>query len=233
MIKIKINIYELEDMMKLPKDKETLVETWLHIVEYGFKWNEFVLYVKELTQSYKVQIVGEGEQQKIIIRKFQYDKNGLTIKTTKYEISVIDYMEKLTKYVMSASKLSIKQLYKDNTDFIDIVPPMSFMQYIIIEDKKRPYEYIEPSKTRSTTSKTNKKSLPSQSIKEYTLLDAIKIYQRTSTDGKRKYQRHSTGWEVSGKFRHYKNGKVGWVKPYSTGDKRTKTNKEYKLRSDE
>lgn len=232
MIKININMNELQMMMGLPENKQDLVDTWLHVISNGFKWNDFVLYVKELTQSYKVQIVGEGEQQIIRIRKFQYDNYGLTIKTMKYEISVLEYIEKLKDFVIAGSNSSLKQLYESHAEFVDIVPPMSFIQYIIMEDKKRTYEYVEPAKTRNTTSKS-KKSQNTSSITEYTLLDSIKVYQKTPVDGKRTYQRHSTGWDVCGKFRHYKSGKVGWVKPYSTGDKRTKTNKEYKLRSDE
>lgn len=229
MVKIRITFKELEEMMHIPEDKNEFAETWIHLLQHGFKWNEYILFIKELTQSYKVQIIGEGENQIIRIRKNQYDDYGLQAKTMRYEISIVEYVEKLKDFVMSGSKHSLEDLYKNHSDFVDIVPPMSFMQYMIIEEKKRPYEYVQPSKTRSTTSKGTKSK---QKSVEYTLLDAIKVYQNTSSDGKRKYQKHSTGWEVSGKFRHYKSGKVGWVRPYATGDKRTNHDKEYKLKED-
>jgi hypothetical protein len=227
MVKIRVSVKELESMMRIPEDKKEFAEAWIHILTHGFKWNEFILFIKELTQSYKVKINGEGDNQKISIRKNQYDDYGLLTKQTRYEISITEYVEKLKDFILSGSNHSLSELADSYGDFVDIVPPMSFMQYMIVEEKKRTYEYVQPIKTRSTTSKGTKSK---QKSVEYTLLDAIKVYQNTSPDGKRKYQKHSTGWEVSGKFRHYKSGKVGWVRPYATGDKRTNHDKEYKLK---
>lgn len=192
MVKIRITMKELEEMMVIPHDKKEFVDAWIHVVEKGFKWNEFILFVQELTQSYKVQIVGEGKEQVIKIRKNQYNDYWLLTKQLRYEIKVTEYIDRLTKFILSGQHSSLTELYKNNDDFIDIIPPMSFIQYLLVEEKKRAYEYIVPKQLKATTSKpksSKKKSEPKQV--EYTLLDAIKVYQKTSSDGKRKYEKHS------------------------------------------
>lgn len=209
---------ELEKMMQLPMEKEKLMDAWIHVITNGFIWNKFILYVTELTQRYKVEIIGKGEEQKITILKTQLDNYGLPTKTYTHEISVVEYIETLTKFVLDAKGKTFKDLYKENNDFIDIVPPMSFIQYMIIESKNRSYEYIE-SKDKPKHKSTSKSKISRQN--EHTLLDAIKIYQKNENATKRKYERHTSGWDVRGKFRHYKSGKVGWVRGYSTGTNRT------------
>lgn len=123
MVKVRISMKELEQMMVIPEDKNEFVTTWIHILEKGFKWNEFILFVKELTQSYKVQIVGEGEKQVIKIRKNQYNDYWLLTHQTRYEISVVDYIDRLTKFILSGQHSSLAELAKNNNDFIDIAPP--------------------------------------------------------------------------------------------------------------
>ena len=44
MVKIRITMKELEKMMVIPKDKKEFVDAWVHVVEKGFKWNEFILF---------------------------------------------------------------------------------------------------------------------------------------------------------------------------------------------
>ena len=232
MTKITISIKEMQKMMVISEDKAEFAESWIHIIEKGFKWNEFILHVKELTQSYKVQITGYGEDQTIKIKKIQYDDYGLTTNVSRYEVNVLEYVERLKDFIISGTKDTFKELYKKSSDFVDIVPPMSFMQYMIIEEKKRAYEYIE---TKPSTPKNTSKSCTPQKHKEYTLLEAIKIYSQTPSDEKRTYNRHTSGWDVSGGFRHYKSGKVVWIAPYPKGTNRiNKSNdsKQYKLKED-
>lgn len=234
MERIRISMKELESMMYLPKDKQELFDTWMHILTNGFLWDTFILYVTELTQRYKVEIIGRGNEQKIKIVKAQLDNYGLPVKTYTHEINVVSYLETLTKFVTTAREKSFEELYKDNNDFIDIVPPMSFIQYMIIESKNRSYEYVESESSRQ--GKNTSKSKNSRQ-KEHSLLDAIKIYQKKENALKRKYNRHKSGWDVRGKFRRYKSGKIGWVRPYSTGTNRTgktkATSKDYVLKSNE
>lgn len=223
---------ELEQMMRIPEDKNVFFNTWQHLLTKGFLWDKFMLYVNELTQGYKIEIIGTGDKQVIKIKKNQYDSHWLLTKTMSYEVKVIDYLETLSKFILSAGEKSFSDLYKDNDELIDIIPPMSFIQYAIIETFNRDFEYVETKEQTNTPKKTKRSNKAPQS-KEYTLFDAIKVYRKKANTEKRKYTRHSTGWDVRGKLRHYKSGKVGWVRPYSTGDKRTKQSKEYKLKSNE
>lgn len=232
MNKIVITMKELTEMMKIPEKKEEFVESWLHIIEKGFIWNEFKLKVKELNQTYKVKIEGLLEEQKIKINKIQYDDYGLVIKTYKNEVKVNEYLDKLVKLVKSQNKKDLKELYKENYDFIDILPPMAFIEYIIRESKNRKYEYVIIENKESKENKYKNKKQNIKSKQEYGLLDCIKIYQKKEGIRK-KYEITCESWEVRGYFRHYKNGKVVWVKPFTKGKGKSKQQNEYKLRSKE
>lgn len=227
---IKINMQELNEIIQLTKDREEFTKTWMHIIENGFIWNEFMLKVIELDQTYKVRIEGNNNKQYINIKKIQYDKNGLATKAYKYRLSIIEYLERLKVFVVEARKKGVTEIYRENDELIDIIPPMQFMEYIIRESKKRTYEYVIKEEkeikehTKNKTVKNNKK--------EYNLLDAIKIYQKNEGE-KRKHEITCESWDVRGYFRHYKNGKVIWIAPFKKGKKRKEeNNKEYKLRSE-
>ena len=227
---IKINMQELNEIIQLTKDREEFTKTWMHIIENGFIWNEFMLKVIELDQTYKVRIEENNNEQYINIKKIQYDKNGLVTKAYKYRLSIIEYLERLKVFVIEARKKGVTEIYRENDELIDIIPPMQFMEYIIRESKKRTYEYVikeEKEVTEHTKNKTVKNNK-----KEYNLLDAIKIYQKNEGE-KRKYEITCESWDVRGYFRHYKNGKVIWIAPFKKGKKRKEeNNKEYKLRSE-
>lgn len=227
---IKINMQELNEIIQLTKDREEFTKTWLHIIENGFIWNEFMLKVIELDQTYKVSIEGKNKEQYINIKKIQYDKNGLVTKAYKYRLSIIEYLERLKVFVLEARKKGVSEIYRENDELIDIIPPMKFMEYIIRESQKRKYEYVikeEKEIKENTISKKAKKNKI-----EYNLLDAIKIYQKNEGE-KRKYEITCESWDIRGHFRHYKSGKVVWIAPYKKGKKiKEENNKEYKLRSE-
>ena len=84
MVKIEITLNEMKEMLDLG-EKEDFEKSWSHILQKGFIFNEFILIFKALTQSYKVQITGKDKEQKIKIRKIQYDDNGLTTKIIRSE----------------------------------------------------------------------------------------------------------------------------------------------------
>ena len=140
---IKITIKELIEMMNIPENKEEYLDAWVHIVLNGFLWDEFNLKINELSQSYKVKIEGRREEQKIKINKIQYDDYGLVLKNYKYEIDVQEYIDKLMNFIRSTkNKEDFKKIYKEQYNFVDIEPPMSFINYMIRESKKRKYEYV-------------------------------------------------------------------------------------------
>ena len=43
MIKIRIDMDTVNKMLMIPESKEELVESWLHIIENGFIFNEFII----------------------------------------------------------------------------------------------------------------------------------------------------------------------------------------------
>ena len=230
MIKIRMELSKLNEILRIPEEKDVFANTWVHITTKGFIFNEFILIIKEMTQSYKVTITGYGDEQKIKIRKNQYDDYGILIKQMRYELTTLSYLNKLTEYVKDTNELTIKELYKKSNDFLDIVVPMQFIQWLLRESMNRKIEYIETEKKE--TKKTKKKTTKSSNKKnnqEYSLLDCIKIYQKELNGEKRKYERHTAGWDVRGFWRHLKSGKVTWVRPSPRGENRTKTERNYKV----
>lgn len=230
---VKINIIELDEMMRLPKDENEYKKSWTHIFTKGFIWNEFILKIKELKQTYKIKIENIEDEQIIFIKKIQNDEYGIAIKTYKYKITISEYLDKLLKFVKNSKNKTLKELYKQNDEFIDIFPPMAFMEYVIRESPKRTYEYIETKeKQKNKIEYKQNKRKPNNNKKEYGLLDCIKIYQKKEGIRK-KYEITCESWEVRGYFRHYKNGKTIWVKPFKKGkNKNNNTTNEYKLRSE-
>ena len=229
MERITISIEELKPMMVIPQEKQEIFDTWTHFLNYGFLWNEFILYITELTQRYKVEIVGRDIEQVVKITKTQLDKYGLPVKKEYHEVKVVAYLQTLAEFIVSSQSKSFNELYKDNYDFIDIVPPMSFIQYMIIESKKRNIEYIEAKESTPRTSTSKSKN---SRQKEYSLLDAIKIYRKKENSLKRKYERHTLGWDVRGFWRHNPNGTQTWIAPYPKGDNRNHKSKDFILKKE-
>lgn len=234
MIKIKIDINTMKESIVIPNDKEEFAELWVHIVTNGFIFNEFSLIVEGMNQIYKVKIEGRDNEQKIYIKKIQNDDNGLLIKNMKYQINTYGYLTKLTGFINDINKKkTFKELYKENDDFLDVIVPMQFMHYLLRESKNRKIEYVISEKKEYKVSKKKTQSKKSkQKDKVYTLLDCIKIYQKNLNGEKRRYERHTAGWDVRGFWRHCKSGKVTWVNPSPRGENRKKENKterEYKV----
>ena len=214
MNKIKITFKELHEMLKLP-EKESFANAWIHVVKYGFIFNEFKLSIVDMQQTYKVALTGinEGNDMHIKIIKNQYNDYGLLAKQMRYELNVMKYMDMLQNFLKEGQ--TFEELYKKNSDFIDIVPVMSFIQYIIIESHNRKYEVIE-TKERTESGKRKKKKTTTKSKSEYKLLDCIKIY-RKSNHIRKEYQITQESWGVRGHFRKLKSGKIVWVKPFTKG----------------
>jgi hypothetical protein len=91
---------------------------------------------------------------------------------------------------------------------MDIVIPMSFMQYVMIEGRKRTVEYIISNSKQSSSTKHSYSS--SNKNTTYKLLDCIKIYEKKTRNGKHEF--HVSEFPRRGYFRHLKSGKVVFVK---------------------
>lgn len=85
------------------------------------------------------------------------------------------------------------------------------------------------SKSQSILNPKKKKKKPSKNIvyvpsKVYTV-----NHVPNDTEERKKRERLTEAWEVRGHPRHYKNGKVIWIKPFIKGDKSKVQPKEYKV----
>ena len=138
--------------------------------------------------------------------------------------STLDELQKLGK---SAIEMYDTELM-DNTWAADVLPAMVFMQYAIMKAMNR--EIVEMGVTQKRYKPVAERNYKPSNNKEYKLFDVIRKYEKHINNIKR----HMTCdyWEVKGHFRHYKNGKVTYVKPYSKGknkEGRSVTDREYRL----
>jgi len=233
MDRITISFKELNEILNLPKEKETFVETWLTVIEKGFIFKEFKLLIPEMQQIYKVKLEGEKENTRLKIIKIQKNEYGETTFRGDYDVTVIEYLERLTEFVKKGSKAKdIFELYKEtDSEFIDIIVPISFIQYVMREGKKKKIEYIEP-KEKSKKSNKAKNKYRNKANQTYGILDCIKIYEKKERKGTHEYSVDE--FERRGFYRHLGNGKIIFVKPTKVKPKKKKgnekiTRKDYKL----
>lgn len=229
MIKIRIDLETIDKMVYIPNDKNEFFETWMILLEKGFIFNEFILIIDRLTQSYKVTLEKVNNDQLIKIRKNQYDDYGILIKQVRKETTITKYLEELVDFIKDLKSMGLKEMYKKNSDFMDVLVPMQFMQWLLRESKKRTFEFVEPKEKTKKSGTKPKKSTTKTNKQEYTLLDCIKIYRKNLNGDKREYTRHTEGWDVRGYWRHNKNGTVTYIAPYQKGKNRTKTERNYKI----
>lgn len=232
MNKIRLKDEDLKKILFIPQDKQTLVDIYMILAEKGFIFEKFILYVDILDQEYRVIFTDEmvQNQKKIKIIKFQNDKYGLPKSNHKYELNVSTWLSKLVDYLARTDNITFEQLInkrKDFDDFIDIVIPMSFMQYVIWKSIDRESVIIE-SKERKQIGQ--KKKYIRKKKNEYKLIDCIKIYRKKNKNAGYTYTVDE--FERRGYIRHYKNGKTVFVKPTTVKPKKkgeSKSKKEYTL----
>lgn len=216
MSRIRIDMSDLSEMMALPTDKQELANAWITVVHHGFMFNEFSLFVTPLQQVYKVVIDGLNEKQVIHIKKTQNDDYGLPIKITRYDTNAVDFLNRIISFLKKSDESkSLMELYKTRDDdmdgFIDIVPPMSFIQYMMVNEPKRKVEYVQ-AQERKGNGKPKKSYNNPNKIKEYTLLDCIKIYEHKNKNRK-PYEYKVESFPRRGGVRHMASGKLV---PYSS-----------------
>lgn len=232
MSKIEISYEDLTQIMILPQDKSELAEAWISFIQHGFIFDDFILTIPILKQVYRVKIEGTMDNQIIHIKKTQNNEYGLPINVVRYETNAIQYLNEITAFMQKAGdKTSLMELYtrrdKSMDSFIDTVPPMSLIQYIMVNDPKRKVEYIE-AKERTTTSKPKKSYRRSNKNKTYSILDCIKIYEHKNKNRK-KYEYTVESFPRRGGVRHLKSGKIvpyrsTTVTPKNNGNEKHKSN---------
>ena len=226
---IRITTNELIDVLTMKKEKEKEVEIWEHLVNNGFIFNEYTLTVRgkyfgeDLDVIYKVKVEDVKDKQKIKIREIMIKPNGKRI-IKETETTVGDYLDKLNITLRESLKKHPKEWTKNDSDVM--LCPMCFMHYCI--DKAMNREYEEKTVTQKRYKPISERK-PSKKKTEYKLFEIIRKYEKHIN-----HNRHNMTcehWEVKGHFRHYKSGKVVYIKPFSKGkNKDVKVeNRVYKL----
>lgn len=224
MNKIRLNFQEMQEILILPEPDE-MVAIWEHINEYGFSFDDFTLVIEPLNQVIKVNIEGRKDDQIFHVKIIKTNRNGLTSSRT-YDIGIDEFFD---EYATTMREVFSNGFTRDaiNNDAVDLILPFHFMQYVIYSERHRNIEYIE-SAQRSGSSKSHKRT-SQNTTHEYSLTDCIRIYHSTNKNRK-KYEITCDSWNVRGFFRHYKNGKIVWVKPFKKGKNRNDLDvKNYKL----
>ena len=232
MDKIYLKSEDLSEIIRIPNNIELFREIWMMIIKNGFIFKKFILNVEVLNQVFNVKILDEKVQQQNVIQiiKYQNDEFGLPLKQMKYKLNAFTFIIKLTDFLKNMDNTSlIEMVVKKNYDneFLDIVIPMSFIQYVIWKSLERETVIIE-SKERKQTGQ--KKKYIRKKKNEYKLIDCIKIYRKKNKNAGYTYTVDE--FERRGYIRHYKNGKTVFVKPTTVKPKKKgeeKSRKEYKL----
>lgn len=231
MNRIRISTTEMLDLIKRQYDREEFVDIWIHIAKNGFIFNEYTL-IWENTYTYKVKLeITEDKGYRVKIKKI-WELKDRTHKHTLYDFSIDEYHENLTDGFLKLNGKSAVDIYlSGNKEIIndtwsaDVLPVMTFMQYVVYETMYR--EPIEVEVTKRKYKPISERTYKPSSNKVYKLIDVVRKYEKHLNHAKK----HMTCdcWEVKGHFRHYKNGKVVYVKPYSKGKGRSTVDREYRL----
>lgn len=180
-----------------------------HINEHGFIFNEFTL-IWEKMYIYKIHIEGLAENQIIHVKKI-YETNSGKHEHKNIEFTLYDFISNIAEFLndYKGSPKYTKEMI-DNTWSADYLPVISFMQYVLYKAKNQ--EIIYKDKADRTYKSHSGKSSPSKELK---LIDVIRRYAVNINHS----QHHISceHWIVKGHFRHYRNGKTTYIKPYSKG----------------
>lgn len=194
-----------------------------HIYQHGFIFNEYCL-IWEDTYIYKVRIKGIGDDQVIYIKKI-YETSTGKHEHKNIEFTLEDYLENLSEFYekYNDTKEYTKEIVEDSWS-ADYTPVISFMQYVLYRAKNQ--EVIYKDKADRHYNYTGKAAATN---KEYKLIDVIRHYAEHINHGKHNIT--CEHWIVKGHFRHYRSGKVVYIKPFSKGKNKNATpaDREYRL----
>lgn len=187
-----------------------------YLEQYGFIFNQFNLYVDKYW-LYKVEV----DEDVIYVNRISLEDR----KSTKTICTFREFVKEYTKSRKEGpsdvfGRYQYAHERHDNL-YYSTLHVIEFIVYVIMKSlEERVEEIVEP-RVRETSTK-----------RQYTKSNSDRIYSLTQCI--RKYAKHVNHckhvikcehWQVRGHLRHYKNGKVVYVKPYEKG-----TNKEAPLK---
>lgn len=184
-----------------------------HLKEYGFLFSEFRLYV--------------GDD---VLFKVENDKDVFSIKYIdlkehvgeKFILSFFEYYEIINDEI--ERRLNKKEDLKDLKDktITKVLLLFDVVNYVVYKAMNQETILIEETKRKYTNSSGKRKSASKKDI-VYSLTDCIRKYTKHINHCKHVFT--CEHWEVRGHYRHYKSGKVVYVKPFEKGK-----NKDTKLK---
>lgn len=209
-----------DEMMPLLKNTYSVEETgkyFEHILKNGFIFNEFTL-VWTGFYTYKVKLTETEDRGYIFHVKRIWSLNDGTHLHNEIDFELQDYLENIGWAMRelkgrSVRSMMVNQDLMKETWSADVLPVMMFMLYVLHNSFNR--EVVEMGATTKRYKDPKERKYNPYKNKVYKLIDVVRKYERHINKNKK----HVTCdyWEVKGHFRHYKNGKVVYVKPYSKG----------------
>lgn len=184
-----------------------------HLKKYGFLFSEFRLYV--------------GDD---VLFKVENDEDVFNIKYIdlkehvgeKFILSFFEYYEMLNDEI--ERRLNKKEDLEDLKDkkITKVLLLFDAVNYIVYKAMNQETILIEETKRKYTNSSGKRNSASKKDI-VYSLTDCVRKYAKHINHCKHVFT--CEHWEVRGHYRHYKSGKVVYVKPFEKGK-----NKDTKLK---
>lgn len=177
----------------------------------GFIFNQFNLYVAD-EWLYKVEVDREVIQ-----------VNRINLETRKSTKAICTFVEFVRGYKWAQTtgpstvieRYKFAQEHQDNL-YYTTLHVIEFIIYVMMKSLEEREEEVVETRVRNTSSK--RKNAKSNTDHVYSLTDCVRKYA--------KHVNHCNHvitcehWEVRGHYRHYKSGKVVYVKPFEKGKNR-------------
>ena len=190
---------------------DSLQEIVEHLQKYGFLFNEFRLIIGDNVLQYRVEI----DKDVFNIVRIEFNKG---IKE-EFVISYIEYLDSMIEIFENGKPDGFFE-----SDIGKNLLMFNFVNYVIYKSLHQEVILVEETKRRYT-----KSSSKAATKKVYSLTECIRKYTKHVNKCKHVYT--CEHWEVRGHFRHYKSGKVVFVKPFEKGKNKNvqASNKVYTL----
>lgn len=234
MPRIRLTQNELNTVVAMPADERDFYKALTHIYNHGFLFDYFTIVSEEgfsgydlpivgtvPKHTYKVKINGTMESQTIDV-KIICEMRDKTTKHWTHTTTIEKWVNSIADTLHAAASAPVNK-WDVNKPEVDILIPMMFMVYAVLKAMNREVIIIPETSRRYTPVSERKTSKPKD---EYRLFEVIRKYSRHINHNKHNITCES--WQVKGHFRHYKNGKVTYVKPYIKG-KGTPKDHDYRI----
>lgn len=189
--------------------------------------NEWVWMDDFIFSEYKVKVVDKNDMWTILKVK-RYPDHHMVDMYCKYNYTFtfkIPHMKDEFYYVITAESARAKECISEMSDNLDTLAKtfsvllVNLEKHIMTKAKERKIKTITSEVVKDHSGKPSKETLStsrSQTL-NLSLEDTIKYVSEYNTT--RQYTKHVESFNVRGHYRHYKNGKVVFVKAFVKGDK--------------